>query len=272
MTKRFARVPIAAAGMKGEHALRVLIALGAFAGKGGQCWPSLATIGDIAGLDRRKVPAAIGKLIAAGLVTKIGSAAGRSATYQLHYELTPQQVSALTPLEVSPDSATDTRRGVKLTPVEVTKSAPTDTRRGALTDQEIEQPNEQKEEGLFEPVDNSDDLTLAQQSWNDLASEFKLAKVSYLTDGRKSKLRARLKEAGGIEGWNLALAKVRSAAWMHGANDRGWRVSFDFLLRPDKFAQLIEGGYDQRQGRSGGNTTADAIAACDEMIQEADHG
>jgi hypothetical protein len=272
VTKRFARVPIAAAAIKGlgEHALRVLIALCAFAGKAGQCWPSLATIAKVCGLDRRQVPRAIGKLIGAGLGTKIAGSAGRSATYQLHYELTSQEMSELTSVEMSRDDATDIPGDDRVTSQEMSETAPTDIPGDALTDQESEQIREQKEEGLFAPHNSPDNLPLAQQAWNDLANEFQLAKVSHLTDGRKSKLRARLKEAGGLEGWKIALDKVRSAPWMHGANDRGWRVSFDFMLRPDKFAQLIEGGYDQRPGRSGASN--EAIAACDEMIQEADHG
>ena len=113
----------------------VLIALGAFVGKDGRCWPSLATIGRIAGLDRRLVPRALGKLIAAGLVTKIGSVAGRSATYELDYEptpdamsaLTPEQMSELTPYEVSPDGATDAFRDDKVT----SPGVQTDTSRDA---------------------------------------------------------------------------------------------------------------------------------------------
>ena len=105
-------------------------------------------------------------------------------------------------------------------------------------------------------------LFFAQQAWNDLATQLQLAKVSNLTNGRKSKLRARLKEAGGLQGWSIALEKVRKATWMHGANERGWRANFDFMLKPDNFTKLMEGGYDQGRKRAGvGSTGGNGFAA-----------
>jgi hypothetical protein len=263
MTKRFARVPIAAATMKGEHALRVLIALCSFAGKSGQCWPSLATIASIAGLDRRKVPAALGKLISAGLVTKIATAAGRSATYQLHYKLTPLQVSALTPQEVSPNGATDTRRGVKVTPVEVTESAPTDTRRGALTDQDSEQTNEQT--ALLSPDGDgeSSQIDLAFQTWNAMASEAGLPAVNKLTKPLRSSLKARLSEIGGINAWQATIERVRQSEFLCGGSQSGWRCSLQWLVKPSNFEKVVSGNYDNRAGLRGGpgGTIADKLAA-----------
>lgn len=263
MTKRFARVPIAAASMKGlgEHALRVLIVLCAFVNKIGQCWPSLATIAKLSGIDRRQVPRAIAKLISAGIVTKVAGSAGRSATYQLHYELTSPEMSD-SPLG---DISTDDR----VTSPEMSITAPTDISRDALTYQESEQPREQPIEGLFEPQDVPDDLETAMADWNALARELGLSAVAHLTGSRKSKLRARLKEAGGITGWRFALEKIRAAQWMHGDNDLKWKVTFDWMIRPDRFAQVMEGQHDQRQGRrrSAAETNRAAFA---EMIARAD--
>jgi hypothetical protein len=254
MTERFARVPIAAAGMQGlgQHALRVLIALCAHVGKNGQCFPSLSTIAKVCRLDRRQIPRAIGRLISTGLVTKVNGSAGRSSTYQLHYELTSPEMSALTSLEMSSDAATDISGDDRVTSLEMSKVPSTDIPGDALTDQEYEKPNEQKEEGLFRNHDAPDDLTLAQQAWNDLATELQLAKASDLKNGRKSKLKARLKQAGGLQGWSTALDKVREATWMHGANERGWRADFDFMLQPKNFTKLMEGAYDQNR-KSAGN-------------------
>jgi hypothetical protein len=69
----------------GEHALRLLIALCAFANKLGQCWPSLATISTSANVDRRRVPAALAKLEKMGLIVRSRIGAGKSTSYIIIY-------------------------------------------------------------------------------------------------------------------------------------------------------------------------------------------
>ncbi|QDO99095.1 hypothetical protein FNB15_18270 [Ferrovibrio terrae] len=97
------------------------------------------------------------------------------------------------------------------------------------------------------------DLDAAVAAWNQLADEQSLARVQKLTDSRRAKLRKRIAEAGGLEGWRIALGKVRANRWMLGSNKDGWRASFDFLLQPESFTKLMEGGYDRAAGQRGGS-------------------
>lgn len=85
----------------------------------------------------------------------------------------------------------------------------------------------------------------AVRCWNAMAGRVGLAEVKLLTDTRRKKLRARLAECGGIEGWQAALAKIEAARWMHGENDRGWSANFKWILQQESFATLMEGGYDR---------------------------
>lgn len=100
---------------------------------------------------------------------------------------------------------------------------------------------------------------LAVKAYNAMADRAGLAQVQKLHDTRKAKLRARLKDCGGLEGWSVALAKVEASPFLTGQNDRGWRADFDFLMRESSFTKLMEGAYDGRPGGGGGDGFAQAL-------------
>lgn len=82
----------------------------------------------------------------------------------------------------------------------------------------------------------------AFDNYNIAAEELGLPVAKTLSEDRKKKLRARLKEHG-MDGWNRALEAMEGASFLLGDNDRGWRADLDFLLQPKSFNRLIEGGY-----------------------------
>jgi len=90
----------------------------------------------------------------------------------------------------------------------------------------------------------------AVESWNALAEEIGVPKVQKLTSARRSKLKARLSDVGGIEGWEAALSKIRASSFLNNPPKNGkhpnWRPDFDFILSESKFTKLMEGGYDDR--------------------------
>lgn len=46
------------------------------------------------------------------------------------------------------------------------------------------------------------------------------------------------------DNWQLALDKASGTAFFRGDNDRNWKITFDFFLRPDSVVRIIEGNYD----------------------------
>ena len=88
------------------------------------------------------------------------------------------------------------------------------------------------------------DLLTAVGLWNDLAHENGLPRVQRLTEARRRKLKMRLTECGGLEGWRVALNKVLGSTFLKGGNERHWRADFDFVLQEKSFTKLMEGGYD----------------------------
>lgn len=100
---------------------------------------------------------------------------------------------------------------------------------------------------LLAAVDDApDDVTAAIIAWNGFAAKHDLAKVEHVTAERKSKLRQRLKECGGLEGWRKALERASASSFLLGMNDRGFFIDFDFMLQKSKFTKLMEGSYDDR--------------------------
>lgn len=111
--------------------------------------------------------------------------------------------------------------------------------------------------------------------WNELAAETGLSKVQRLTANRQAKLNARLRDCGGLEGWEMALAKIRGSPFLLGDNERGWKANFDFLLQESSFTKLMEDTYerntDNRTSKPGRRSAADrrmqaflSVAAGDE--------
>ncbi|MCR4282792.1 MAG: hypothetical protein NUV72_07170 [Bauldia sp.] len=97
-------------------------------------------------------------------------------------------------------------------------------------------------------------ILLAVAAWNDLAEKVWGGKrlVQKLTAARRAKLRARLRDCGGIGGWREALEKLAASKMLTDgftkANGDQWHgADFDFLLQEKSFTKLMEGSYDQQQ-------------------------
>lgn len=82
----------------------------------------------------------------------------------------------------------------------------------------------------------------AFDNWNIAAEAWGLPIAKTLTNDRRTKLRARLKEHG-IEGWNEALGIIENSEFLRGENNRAWRVDLNFMLQPSSFNKLLEGSY-----------------------------
>lgn len=65
-----------------------------------------------------------------------------------------------------------------------------------------------------------------------------------LSEGRLKHLRARVANPLWLSSWQDALARARASPFCRGDNDRGWRGTVDWFLRPDTVAKLLEGAYD----------------------------
>ena len=142
------------------------------------------------------------------------------------------------------------------------------TRDSRPPETETETETETEEEKKGEPPSMPGEITEAMEAWNQLASDLSLPTITKFSANRRSKLAARLRDCGGIDGWRSALAKIRGSPFCRGDNDRGWKADFDFLLQESSFIKLMEGRYDdrgktskQKSSRSKNFAILDAIVA-----------
>lgn len=71
------------------------------------------------------------------------------------------------------------------------------------------------------------------------------------TKTRQAKMRARLKDAGGLEGWVDALDRVKKSPFLMGQTNESFRMGLDFILQESSFVKLMEGKYDGRGYKNG---------------------
>lgn len=123
-------------------------------------------------------------------------------------------------------------------------------------------------EGSKEPLslapltDFPDETSIAVRMFKEAAEENGWPVPRVLSKSRRSALKARLKELDGIEGWKIALEKAAASSHCNGGNDRGWRLSFDFITSQSGLSKLMEGNYDDRSnGNRGGNANNSGIGS-----------
>jgi hypothetical protein len=105
----------------------------------------------------------------------------------------------------------------------------------------------EEEKNTFVPI--SDDVEKAFDAWNAVAAECGLPNVKRRTPERRRRLKARLRECGGLSGWVSALDRIRGSAFLRG--DKGeWCADFDFVVQPKSFTKLVEGAYSRRSPRA----------------------
>lgn len=92
-----------------------------------------------------------------------------------------------------------------------------------------------------------DEIAEAVAEYNLATARAGWPKVQTLSKPRRTALAARLKEAGGLDGWKAALEKAETSPFLTGQTSRPFFASFDFLTKQANFTKLMEGNYDPRQ-------------------------
>ena len=78
----------------------------------------------------------------------------------------------------------------------------------------------------------------------------KLPSCRTLTEKRKKAIRAYLKDFS-TDQWKEICKLANQSEFLAGMNDRGWKADIEFLLRTDKAARVLEGGYQSNRRQQG---------------------
>lgn len=84
-------------------------------------------------------------------------------------------------------------------------------------------------------------------TWN--SNRGPLPAAEELNAERARKATARLREVPDLARWAAGIQKAATTPFCTGENDRGWRATFDFLIKPGTLAKLLEGSYDARKAQ-----------------------
>ncbi len=98
------------------------------------------------------------------------------------------------------------------------------------------------------------------QMWNVWAAANKLPQVTKVAGKRAQAADARAKEQP-PEYWKNVMDRIAQSPGLLGKNDRGWTVTFDWMLRPMSSALVLEGKYD-RWGK-GNSASAQVLSESD---------
>lgn len=103
-------------------------------------------------------------------------------------------------------------------------------------------------DGADAPVATSGNPHLNHQAikdrWNAIAEKYKLQTINIVSPDRIASLKARIKDIGGEEAfWSTVERAIKNSAFLRGQNNRKWRVTFNWILKPSKFIQMAEGAY-----------------------------
>jgi hypothetical protein len=96
----------------------------------------------------------------------------------------------------------------------------------------------------------TDDVADAFAAYQAIRREFHpSAKPLTLSNVRRTKLAARIKEIGGTEEWGRVLACIRGSPFLRGDTAPNYRFAeIDWILEPKNFLKITEGNYDDRSG------------------------
>lgn len=103
------------------------------------------------------------------------------------------------------------------------------------------------------------EIQMAVSAYNALADRTGIPRCQKLTLPRQAKLRLRLRDCGGLPGWQSALAKIETNPFFQGGGERGWKADLDFLLQEKSFTRLMEGYYDGGTKNAGKSTANDEL-------------
>lgn len=243
----------------------VLMAIANYADERGVCWPSQEQLADDTELSRHSVMRAIDALESAGYLVRERRHRkdGSRSSDLISIDLSSTQ-------QRSRDQCSSEQRSTQHKP----KS------HGATAEENPSlEPSLNRSTRARASI--ASDEKAAVEAWNSLASEINLPSVQKMTASRKQKLAARLKDCGGLAGWDAALAKIRGSPFCRG--DPGpWKADFDFVLQESSFVKLMEGKYDgtgkraeapqQHSSRARNREILDAIVAEAERRENAGCG
>lgn len=112
----------------------------------------------------------------------------------------------------------------------------------------------------------SQDVNSAFDAYNAAAVRFGWGECQSRNEDRRRKLKQRLRDSGGVTGWDAAIEKAEASDFCMGRapprpGHPPFKMDFDTLVQQSFFVKLMEGKYDNREGTNGPSGGGGFLAA-----------
>ena len=96
--------------------------------------------------------------------------------------------------------------------------------------------------------------------YNDICISF--PKATKLSDTRKKSIKARLNSYN-YDDFEKLFKKAQASDFLKGKNSRDWQANFDWLIKDNNMAKVLDGNYDNK-----GSKTQKAVTISDEQQKQ----
>lgn len=107
----------------------------------------------------------------------------------------------------------------------------------------IAKQTEDKSKNLFFGKTEDELIENTIYNWNIIANKYDFPRIQTITKPRLAKLKARIKQSGGIkEFWTILQDSIDDSKFLMYGNDT-WKCNFDFVLQESSFVKIMEHQY-----------------------------
>lgn len=209
--------------------------LSSFCGTTDECYPSVETITKEMDMGKDTFYRHINALVAAGVVEKrqtLNNGKFGRTIYRLTHE-------------------------VKILDYPVTDNGETEKNYFPITDnRDTDSPATGSKETNNNITNNNNtknniDYQLIADMYNDTCVSY--PRLTKLSDRRKKAVRARFSQGYSVQDFKRLFEMAEGSSFLKGGNNRNWSASFDWLITDANMAKVLDGNYQDRQNRKGGD-------------------
>lgn len=142
--------------------------------------------------------------------------------------------------------------------------APANTSSSSSEKENIKEKEEESKgkrvQGENHPKSDGSKISAFVELWNNTCPN--LPGVKKLTQARRDKIRARLKDEPELEVWEEVFLKIQASSFCNGDNIRRWTASFDWITaNSENYVKVLEGNYDRTSKQQGAGAAGPSGAA-----------
>lgn len=221
----------------GPNEKLLLLILANYADNVWECWPSVKRLAADTGMGNRTVTSTLTKLEERGLIRRTE-----------RWRRDGSRMSNLIGLLFAPPANAAWGEDVDTAPrvnIQRTPHAKSAGHEPVIA-------NQLEKQGATALVGEADDVRQAFASFNAMVVSLGGSPAKALNDDRRRRIKARLKDCGGLAEWTRLMGTVPDSPFLSGQTHHHFSVTLDFIIQPSSFTKLTEGQYHDHRSQTDG--------------------